>query len=95
MICLWRMNYFAFVHSLSSHKLMHQLEIDVPRSTVVVNGTTVISAVLIDVKYNFVTRNAHVIAARFLCTPQMRPCPPSNWPAWEAMYAILPWSLIF
>lgn len=41
MICLWRINYFAFVHSLSSHKLMHQLEIDVPRSTVVVNGTTV------------------------------------------------------
>ena len=41
MICIWRINYFAFVHSLSMSKLMHQIALDVPRSTVVVNGNNI------------------------------------------------------
>lgn len=38
------MNYFAFVHSLSNSKLTHQVEIDIPRSTVVIDGTTATDA---------------------------------------------------
>lgn len=41
MICIWRIGYFSFMHSMSMHNLIHQATIDIPRCKVILNGAEI------------------------------------------------------